>query len=116
MKFAILSLAAAAGLALSADTVSAQYRTYYGPSYGYGGYRSSYYSPSYVYPAGGFYNSGVGVTVGGPRGVISIGNTYPSYYSGYGSYYSRPYYSGYNSYYGRSYYGGSRRGYYGRRW
>ena len=110
MKFAILSLAAAGGLALSAGSASAQHYHggynhghYHHGGYSHGGYygaaplvRVAPVYPSYGYPA---YNSGFGLTIGGPRGVISIGSgsVYPSY--GYGGLYSQPYYGGYG--YGR---------------
>ncbi|MFM8272825.1 MAG: hypothetical protein ACKODX_10890 [Gemmata sp.] len=106
MKFAILSLVAAGGLALSAGSASAQY--YHG-GYNHGHCQGGFYGvapvvpvvpayPVYSYPG---YSSGFGLTIGGSRGVISIGSgsVYPSY--GYGGYYAQPYYSGYGYGYGR---------------
>lgn len=105
MKAAILSLVTVGALAFSAGTADARpprpfvrtapvynYSYYNAPRYG------GYYTPSYVYPAGGFsFNTG--------GFGLSVGNGYAYPYYGYGnSYYARPYYGGYN----RGYYGGYR--------
>ena len=113
MKTAILSLVTAAALAASAGTADAQWRYSgsYRPVYTYSSYNASpyygsFYSPSYVYPAGGFlFNTGsFGLSIG------PTGRVYPHWSYGSPYYYSRPYYSGYGGYYG------GYPGYHGWRW
>jgi hypothetical protein len=93
MKALLLSLCAAAGLALTATPAQAQYRSYYRGGYGYRPYYGSLsryygfgYRPYSYYRGYGYqpYWSGYG---------------YRPYYGGYGY---RPYYGGYYPYYGRS--------------
>ncbi len=111
MRFAILSVAAAAGLALSADTASAQ------PGWGYGGYRGGFYGQ----PA---YGSSFSFGITTPRGLsFSFGNSSFSPYRGgygYGSGYGYPGYgygSGYrNPGFGYGYPGYGYPGYGYRRW
>ena len=99
MRFAILSLVAAGALAVSAGVADARPPAYRGGHH-HNHYHGGYNSFARPYYSG--YNSGFGLTIGGPRGVISIGSgtVYPSY--GYNNFY-RPYYGGYG--YGRPYYG-----------
>lgn len=118
MKFAILSLVAAGGLAATAGSADAQYRGYGNYRGGYSNYNRGYsnygnYNRGYSNYYGG-YGSGTTISIGRPGGIgvtIGSGNVYPSYYGGYG--YNRPYYGGgYGSYYRPSY----GYGYGGRRW
>lgn len=99
MRFAILSLVAAGALAVSAGVADAR-----PPArlYGHNHHHHSYGGYNYSRPYYSGYNSGFGLTIGGPRGIISIGsgNAYPSY--GYGGF-ARPYYGGYNYGYNRGY-------------
>jgi hypothetical protein len=106
MKFAILSLAAAAGLALSSGTASAQWGGHHGHAYGnmhhggYNHYRSGFAYPrsypSYGYNSFGYggYGSGLSLFLG--RGGLGLGGGY-GYGSqlGYGGLYSP--YSGYGT-------------------
>ncbi len=108
MRFAILSLVAAGALAVSAGTADAQWRGNnrgysnfnrgYSNYSNYGNWNRGYSNWNRPYYGGG---SGFGLTIGGSRGIISIGsgNVYPSY----GGFYNpRPYYGGWNGY-GRGY-------------
>lgn len=117
MKFAILSLAAAGGLALSTGTASA-----HPPGYG-GGYSGGY---SYGHPIGphldyhrGHYHYHDGFYRSGPLVPVYPSYSYPSYNYGYNSGFglsiNRPGFSfNLGSGYAQPYYGG---GYYGgRRW
>ncbi len=121
MKFAILSLAAAGALTLSAGSASAQPGHYHGGHNhgGYGGYNRSYHPPvphldyhrghyhyhdgfyrsgplypvypSYSYPSYGF-NSGYNIGISRPGFSINIGSGSPYYGGGF---YNQPYYGGY---------------------
>lgn len=103
MKFAVLSIAAAAALAISAGSASAHPPGYYKPYYGGpviirpAPVVVAPVYPSYVYPSPGFYNygSGFGLTINQPGFNFSIGNGVTPFYN----------YGGYSPY-----------GYYGRRW
>jgi hypothetical protein len=97
MKFAILSLAAAAGLALSSGSASAQWGGHHHGGMHHGGYnhyRSSFGYPR-VYPSYGYnslgyggYGSGLSLFLGRGGLGLGVGNTYPLNYGGFSS----PYY------------------------
>ena len=103
MRYAFLSVAAVAGLALSAGSASAQWGYRYGGFYGgsryvvpaYGGF----YSPGF-YARPGFtvaYSPAFGLNFGYRSGPSWGYGGYPAYRSGYGGRYARPYY-GYSRY------------------
>jgi hypothetical protein len=115
MKFATVSLAAVAALALSVGSASAgPPGHYHGSGYGYnprGGhldyhnghyhYHNGHYRsgplvpvyPSYSYPSYNYgYNSGFGLTINRPGFSFGIGSGSVTPYYNYG--YSQPYYGG----------------------
>jgi hypothetical protein len=108
MKFAVLSLAATAALALSAGDASAQWGHFghhHGHSHGYGlggghldyhnghlHYHNGFYRSGPLYPA---YNYGYSSPYSYGYGSGYGGNLYSPYSSGYGSFYTPRSYYGY---------------------
>lgn len=107
MKFAILSLAATAALALSVGTASAQpwghHGGHHGHHGGYYGHHGGYYPPAYGYSSYG-YNSGFGLTINRPGFNFSVGSGVSPFYN-YSSFGYSPFGYGYSPF-GYGGYGG----------